>query len=98
MSHCERCQRFPEAATGTPPPLDALRQAHFTGVIPDTSTWQLDPDCYQREMVEEIRVGLSPPIDPGLAPVELGSDICGNNLELRAVNTVEFNSECSRFR
>ena len=71
MSHCERCQRFSEAATGTPPPLDALRQTHLTGVIPDASTWQLDPDCYQREMVEEIRVGLSPPIDPGLAPVEI---------------------------
>ena len=64
MSHCERCQRHSASVHGTAPPLDALRSAFRTGIIPDASSWTLDPECYQRAMVDDVRVGLLPPRHP----------------------------------
>ena len=71
MCHCERCQAHSASVHGHPPPLEALRDAHRSGVLPDPSTWTADPECYQCEMVNEVRVGLSPPLRDDLAPVEI---------------------------
>ena len=71
MGHCERCQAHSKKVHGCAPPLDALRSAHSTGVIPDTTAWTLDPTCYQAEMIEEIRIGLNPPVDSSLQPTEV---------------------------
>jgi DNA (cytosine-5)-methyltransferase 1 len=64
MAHCARCAAHSTAVHGHAPPIAALRSAFRTGCIPCSSAWTLDPGCYQREMIEEIRVGLSPPLDP----------------------------------
>ena len=71
MCHCERCQAHSESVHGHAPPLDALRDAHRSGVLPDPSAWTADPECYQCEMVNEVRIGLSPPLHSDLAPVEI---------------------------
>ena len=87
MAHCHRCAEHSTAVHGRPPPLAALRCAHVTGVIPDCNSWTLDPGCYQAEMIEEIRIGHSPPLDPAPPPDEYSPGAtCWDNWE----TTIEY--------
>ena len=71
VCHCERCQSYSTAQHGHAPPLAALRDAHRSGCTPDIGLWTPDPQCYQCEMVEEVRIGLSPPLHGELEPTEV---------------------------
>ena len=75
MAHCTRCQQYSEQQLGAPPPLAALRSVWRTGVRPPQCQWQLDPDCYQQAMVDDIRTGFRVSFDtePEAATVNNGS-------------------------
>ena len=67
MLHCKRCQRFSEQQHGVPPPLSDIAAAHETGILPSAQLFTPDPSCYQRAMVDDIRVGFNPPFVDGPA-------------------------------
>ena len=72
MPHCKRFQLFSERRHGMPPPLAAIAEAHAPGVLPSAQLYTPDPDCYQRAMVDDIRVGFNPPfVDGAPPPVEI---------------------------
>ena len=82
MGHCERCQAFSTRTLGQPPPVSQLRAAHATGHIPDRTTWKLDNACYQCDMVQEIRIGLNPPLDATVPPVTVPNGVtCWDKFE-----------------
>ena len=68
MLHCKRCQQFSELRHGAPPPLSDIASAHETGVLPSAQLFTPDPDCYQRAMIDDIRVGFNPPFVDGAPP------------------------------
>ena len=66
--HCKRCQRFSEQRHGVPPPLSGIAAAHETGILPSADLFTPDPSCYQKAMIDDIRVGFNPPFVDGAPP------------------------------
>ena len=69
--HCLRCQRHTRSLRGDALPLDVIRTAHATGKLPDDDEICLDPDCYANAMLDDIRVGFCPPLEPKPPPTEV---------------------------
>ena len=69
MFHCKRCQRHSALNHGRPPPLAQLGAAHAGGPLPPADEYTLDPECYSRGMLADIRTGFAPPFAPDPIPM-----------------------------
>ena len=68
MGHCSRCQAFSKRTHGVCPPVDELRNAWRGGPQP-LRAWSLDPACYQRELLRDLRCGFDPAVQRPIRPV-----------------------------